>query len=667
MTTPFVDIVTIGTEIVRGEIADTNAAWIGEQLYLNGFSVGRILSVDDDMERMTTALQEAAGRAKAVIVSGGLGPTVDDITAAAAAQVCGVGLRRDEEALRQMAERLSSVGLMVTPNNEKQADIPEGATVLYNDAGTAPGFATPAAAGRAPMFFLPGVPRELKRLFTRQVLPMLQAEHPNRTVVVSRRLRLFGTGESKIDYMLKKQVEQFAGGDDTEVSFRASWPEILVTLRARGASEEEARPKVDAAVAQCREIVGQYLYGEGDVTLAATVGQALREKGMTLATAESCTGGGLAAMITDEPGSSDYFAGAIVAYANDVKERLLGVPATMLAEHGAVSDPVARQMALGRSRGPGHVHRRGHHRRGRPRWGHRGKTGRHGSHCGGRRRGNRDRVAGGGEHPPRVPRYAQDDPAHRIVHCAGHGPRPHSRGLRPRVSERVMAGDDGSTEIPSGGFVESPQDDEASRPEEKWVEHVRAFIALEPSIPVLRKVSRAQERLREAWEAADGPRVKWVAVEHSHVTLKFLGSIPAPLVEALADMLKDVARQLRPIKVHVRNLGSFGGRSPRVLWAGIEDAGGAPLLAKTATAVSEACAGLGFEPEKRTFRPHLTLGRIKERKKGFEADQVISGISETDFGPMTFSELILYRSELTKKGAIYTSLARASLSRRRNN
>ena len=347
MSTPFVDIVTIGTELVRGEIADTNAAWIGEQLYLRGFSVGRITTVDDDMDRMTAALQEAAARSQAVIVSGGLGPTVDDITAAAAAQVCGVALRRDEEAVRQMAERLASVGLAVTPNNEKQADVPEGATVLYNDAGTAPGFATPGADGRAPMYFLPGVPRELKRMFTRQVLPALEADHPRRSVVVSRRLRLFGTGESKIDFMLKKQVEQFAGGEGTEVSFRASWPEILVTLRARGATEEEARPRVDAAVAQCRDIVGQYLYGEGNVTLAATVGQALRERGWTLAAAESCTGGGLSAMITDEPGSSDYFLGGVVAYANAVKESLLGVPADTLAEHGAVSDPVARQMALG--------------------------------------------------------------------------------------------------------------------------------------------------------------------------------------------------------------------------------------------------------------------------------------------------------------------------------
>ena len=224
-------------------------------------------------------------------------------------------------------------------------------------------------------------------------------------------------------------------------------------------------------------------------------------------------------------------------------------------------------------------------------------------------------------------------------------------------------------DVPAGGAVEPPAENEARAADEKWVPHLRAFIALEPSIAVLRRVTACQQRLREAWEAAGGPRVKWAALEHAHVTMKFLGSIPEPLVEALADMLTGVGRTLRPVKVAVRHLGTFGGSSPRVLWAGIEDLkeGRGSGLADAARAVSDACAELGFEPEKRPFRAHLTLGRVKDRKKGFQADQVISGISDTDFGTMTFSELILYRSELTPKGAIYTSVARAPLGRRRNN
>jgi len=349
MATPVIDIVTIGTELTRGEITDTNAAWLGAELHRRGFSVGTVTTVPDDRPAMARALRESAARADAVLVSGGLGPTVDDFTAEVAALVCGVPLARDAEALARLTARISGFGLPVTPNNEKQADMPAGARVLQNENGTAPGFITPRATGRAPMAFMPGVPRELERMFLAQILPVLEAEHPGRDAMAERRLRCFGTGESTVDFMLKKQMEAFASAD-TEVAFRASWPEILVTFRARAATAAAAQARVDAIAAEARGILGVTVYGEGDATLAEVVGQELGARKLRIAVAESCTGGDLAAMLSARAGASAWFAGGVVAYEDAVKTRVLGVPAELVAAHGAVSEPVVRAMAEGVAR-----------------------------------------------------------------------------------------------------------------------------------------------------------------------------------------------------------------------------------------------------------------------------------------------------------------------------
>ncbi|HEV8321297.1 MAG TPA: CinA family nicotinamide mononucleotide deamidase-related protein [Myxococcota bacterium] len=353
MATPLVDVVTIGTELTRGEIVDTNAAWLGTELHRRGFAVGVHTTVADDRAAMRRALAESAARAVAVLVSGGLGPTMDDFTAEVAAEVCGVPLARDDEALTRLTARLTGFGLAVTPNNAKQADVPAGARVLQNEAGTAPGFVTPAAQGRAPMYFMPGVPRELQRMFERQVAPDLEARFPERDAVAERRLRVFGTGESTVDFMLKKQIEAFVGaqpgpasGDAAaEVAFRASWPEILVTFRARAASPEAARAKVDRIAEEARGVLGPHVYGEGDAGLAEVVGAELRARALRVAVAESCTGGELGAMLTAAAGASDYFAGGVIAYADQVKTGVLGVPEDVLRAHGAVSEPVVRAMA----------------------------------------------------------------------------------------------------------------------------------------------------------------------------------------------------------------------------------------------------------------------------------------------------------------------------------
>lgn len=335
-------VVTIGDELLRGEIIDSNKAFLSERLLRLDLETARHVSVPDGPGAIEEALEEAARRARVVLVSGGLGPTRDDITAEAAARAFGRKLVRDPESLEQIRSFFRSVGREMSENNAKQADFPEGAEVLPNPLGTAPGFAVEAQG--ALLFFLPGVPRELYRMVDEEVLPRISSRLDRRGVVRATLLRTFGMGESALDRSLDDLAR---GAADVSLGFRTQFPDNLVRVVARGENPEEAREKLEAVVAEIRRRLGAIVLGEGERGLQEIVAELLAEWKKTVAVAESCTGGLLAAALTEIPGSSTYFLEGIVAYSNAAKVRELGVSPELLERHGAVSEEAALEMARG--------------------------------------------------------------------------------------------------------------------------------------------------------------------------------------------------------------------------------------------------------------------------------------------------------------------------------
>ena len=335
-------IVTIGDELLRGEIVDSNKSFLSERLLLVELECERHVTVADDRAAIEETLREAARRARVVLVTGGLGPTLDDITTEVAAAAFGRELARDPEQLERIAAYFRSVGREMSENNAKQADFPEGAEVLPNPIGTAPGFGLEADG--ALLFFMPGVPRELYRMMDDQVLPRLERRLERERVVRARLLRTFGLGESTLDNELGDLDRQ---DPDVTLGFRTQFPDNLVRVLVRAATEAEAVRKLDAVTGEIEKRLGPLLVGPGEQQMPEIVGRLLLETGTTLAVAESCTGGLIASRLTDVPGSSGYLLEAIVAYSNRSKLRHLGVRARDLEVHGAVSEPVALQMAVG--------------------------------------------------------------------------------------------------------------------------------------------------------------------------------------------------------------------------------------------------------------------------------------------------------------------------------
>ncbi len=335
------EILTIGDELLRGEIVDSNKALLAERLLQLDIETRFQSSVRDDPADMEDALRRAARRADVVLVSGGLGPTRDDLTIDVLATAFDRKLVLHEPSLAAIRDFFARMGRERAAVNAKQAWIPEGAEALPNPIGTAPGCLL--VAGEVPIFCLPGVPRELARMMDEQVLPRIEARCAGRAVVRARILRTFGMGESSLEEALAGIAQDGA----VTLGFRTAFPDNLLRPLARAATVAEAEAKLDAVCTAIRERLGALVYAEGDEPLEAVAGRLLRERGMTLAVAESCTGGLLAERVTHIAGASDYFLGGVVAYANAAKQALLGVPAELLDRHGAVSEPVARAMAEG--------------------------------------------------------------------------------------------------------------------------------------------------------------------------------------------------------------------------------------------------------------------------------------------------------------------------------
>lgn len=342
-------VVTIGDELLRGEIVDSNKSHLSQRMLALELETTRHVSVPDDAQQIEEVLRQAAARARFVLVSGGLGPTRDDITTEVAARAFGRKLVRDAAALEQIRAFFARFNREMAENNAKQADFPEGAEVLPNPLGTAPGFRLEVrhdAPGEPPaqLFFMPGVPRELYRMIDEEIVPRIQARLPRAGAVRARLLRTFGVGESNLDRMLADLAQ---GDPDTAIGFRTQFPDNLVRLLARAPDAAAAERRLDALEREVRARLGELVVGGGERKLEEVVAELLRERKRTIAVAESLTGGIIASRLTDVPGSSAYLLEGVVAYANDAKVRALGVSPESLAQHGAVSEPVARQMAEG--------------------------------------------------------------------------------------------------------------------------------------------------------------------------------------------------------------------------------------------------------------------------------------------------------------------------------
>jgi nicotinamide-nucleotide amidase len=333
-------VLCIGTELTRGEVINSNASWIAAALSESGIEVTALDVVDDDSERIAAALLRLGAEHELLVCTGGLGPTTDDITSQCVAAVLGVPLERDRASLDAIRERMSRFGRAMAPSNEKQADFPRGCTILPNHNGTAPGFAI--TIGRARAFFLPGVPREMKAMFEESIPPELSQYQTQVTHQIV--IRTFGQPESTVNDRLAG-IELAHG---VTLGYRAHFPEIQVKVIVRAAERSDAERVAEAAAAEVEARLGpEIVYGRGPRGLTEVIGDLLRARNLLIGTAESCTGGLVGAMITEVAGSSAYYAGGIISYSNAVKARVLGVPESMLAQHGAVSAEVARSMAQG--------------------------------------------------------------------------------------------------------------------------------------------------------------------------------------------------------------------------------------------------------------------------------------------------------------------------------
>ena len=344
------EILTVGTELVLGFTVNGNAAVMGRLLAEAGIGVARVTSVTDEPALIEDAVKTALERSGTVIVSGGLGPTKDDLTREAVARVFGTPLRRDDAIVERLRGWYRGRGIQNMPEaNLVQADVPEGATVIENRLGTAPALWVEANGHLA--ILLPGVPKEMKALMEQEVVPRLlsRADAPahGRTITRSLTVRTTGIGESAIADILGEYEKQIG---TTTLAFLPSTSGTDLRLTAWDMPHEQADAALRKAADWLRGKLEPRVYGENDADLAAVVLGLLRDRGATLAVAESCTGGLLGARLTAVPGASAVFLGGVVAYHNDAKLQLLGVSADDLAASGAVSEAVARQMARGIAR-----------------------------------------------------------------------------------------------------------------------------------------------------------------------------------------------------------------------------------------------------------------------------------------------------------------------------
>ena len=343
-----VDVVAVGTELLLGQIVDTNSSWIGEQLAAHGFDSLLQVKVGDNLGRVVTALRDALAHADAVIVCGGLGPTHDDLTREAIAAVMGAELELHQDIADRIRAMFEARGRYMPDNNLRQAMVPAGATVIAQTRGTAPGLICPVRLnGQLKVLYaVPGVPHEMKDMLERAILPDLHGRSGEVAVIVSRTLRTWGESESGLGERLSGIIDELDAVGNPTLAFLASgWEGLKVRLTAKAPDAESAATLLAQWSKRVQDIVGERVFGYDDDTMESVVLQRLRERGLTLGLAESVTGGLVAARLTGIAGASDVLRGSIVSYASEVKFDLLGV-----TPGPVVNEDTAGRMALGARR-----------------------------------------------------------------------------------------------------------------------------------------------------------------------------------------------------------------------------------------------------------------------------------------------------------------------------
>lgn len=334
------EILCVGTELLLGDIVNTNAAYLARQLAGLGIDLYTQSVVGDNPERLKESLAIAFSRADLVLMTGGLGPTYDDLTKETVAAYFGRNMRRDEHSYQRLMEYFAKAGKEPTPNNLKQADMPEGAVVFDNDNGTAPGLAVEGNGKIAVL--MPGPPYEMTAMFEARIRPYLQKF--SEKVLVSRTIRIVGMGESEVEYRLRDYMLSHL---NPTIAPYAKQSEVQLRVTASAKTEEQAYALIGPVVAEIQEMLGDVVYGVDVENMEQAVVQQLKEKGLKVATAESCTGGLISKRITEIPGASDVFECGVCSYANRIKHELLGVSERTLEQFGAVSEQTAKEMAEG--------------------------------------------------------------------------------------------------------------------------------------------------------------------------------------------------------------------------------------------------------------------------------------------------------------------------------
>jgi len=338
-------IITIGDELLIGQTIDTNSAWIGAELSMAGFDIQRKTSIHDNRSDILKALSEAAGKADVIIITGGLGPTSDDITRQTLCEFFGTKLVLNREVLEMIEKMMLRRKIPMNENNRKQAEVPEACKVLKNRAGTAPGLWF--EKDKSIFISMPGVPYEMKTIMADHVLPRLMKRFRSQAII-HKNIMTYGLPEARLAEMLKEF--EAALPENIRLAYLPSFGVIKLRLTGTGKDREILKKQVEEHVRNLSSIIPDLIFSEKEDTFESVLGLLLLERKETMCTAESCTGGNIAHLITTIPGSSYYFKGSVVAYSNAVKEKLLGVDGKIIEEEGAVSEPVVRAMAEGARR-----------------------------------------------------------------------------------------------------------------------------------------------------------------------------------------------------------------------------------------------------------------------------------------------------------------------------
>ena len=336
------EIICIGTELLLGDILNTNCQYLARELADLGIPHYYQTVVGDNVDRIHQVLKTAIARSSILIFTGGLGPTPDDLTTETIASFFDTPLVEDAAIIEDIQTKFALLGRVMSPSNRKQALVPQGAVSLPNPTGTAPGIIWQPQTNIAIVTF-PGVPSEMKRMWHETAVPWLKSQGWGKNIIYSEMMRFRGIGESA----LAEKVAHLFDSENPTVAPYAGKGEVRLRVAAKAGDRAKAKLAIDPVATEIKQIAGLDYFGSNEDTLATVVGNLLQDAGQTLSVAESCTGGGLGAMLTEVPGSSSYFLGGVIAYANRVKQDLLNVELQDLEKYGAVSEPVAEQMALG--------------------------------------------------------------------------------------------------------------------------------------------------------------------------------------------------------------------------------------------------------------------------------------------------------------------------------